>query len=203
MKTYAPLKGFAENPDFQIQKAAALRSLTDEIIDPPIVGLIRRLNQLSCIFTLQSCFGHFLHSGQSDSHNLEPLPSTGIVSGVDYRIAYMAFCLQNSPEGKSLFEAFSDIPSIDPENIQFCCAEWFWRKQVNSYALQVEPDRFRDRDRVRVDYEEASHLETTRNKFFDKLDQSIGNMSAPKASPSRGKSLSGQTEMKRSIKVKL
>jgi len=176
LKTYAPLKGFAENPDFQIQKTAALRSLADEMIDPPIAGLIRRLNQLPCIFTLQSCFGHFLHSGQSDPHNLEPLPSTGIESGVAYRIAYIAFCLENSPEGKSLFEAFRDIPSMDPENIQFCCAEWFWRKQVNSYALQVEPDRFRDRDRVKIDYEEAMHLETTRNRFFIELDQVIENV---------------------------
>ena len=174
MKTYAPLKEFAENPGFQIQKEAALKNLTDEIIDPPIAGLIRRLNQLPCMFTLQSCFGHFLHSGQGDPHSLEPLPSTGIVSGVDYRIAYIAFCLQNSPEGKSLFQAFSDLPSMDPENIQFCCAEWFWRKQVNSYVLQVEPDRFRDRDRVRIDYQEALRIEKVRNKFFAALDQLTG-----------------------------
>ena len=173
LKTYIPLKEFTENPDFQIQKTAALMNLTDEMIDPPIVSLVRRFNQLPFLFTLQSCFGHFLYSGQSDPHNLEPLASKEIESGVDYRIAYMAFCLENSPEGKSLFEAFGDIPSIDPENIQFCCAEWFWRKQVNSYALQVEPERFRDKDRVEIEYQEAVRIEKVRNEFFAALGQLI------------------------------
>ena len=40
---------------------------------------------------------------------------------------------------KRLFNALKEITIIDPENVQFCCAEWFWKRQVNSYALQVEP----------------------------------------------------------------
>ncbi len=39
------------------------------------------------------------------------------------------------------FHDLRQIPAIDPEYIQFGCAEWFWEAQVNSYALQVEPMR--------------------------------------------------------------
>lgn len=65
----------------------------------------------------------------------------------------------------------NEITAIDPENIQFCCAEWFWKRQVNSYALQVEPDRFKYKDRVILDYREALHIEKIRNEFFVQLQE--------------------------------
>ena len=68
-----------------------------------------------------------------------------------------------------MYEELKGIPDIDPQNIQFCCAEWFWQKQVNSYALQVEPDRFKDRDTAYLDYREAQLIETIRNEFFIQL----------------------------------
>ena len=60
--------------------------------------------------------------------------------------------------GKELFEALKEITAIDPENIQFCCAEWFWKRQVNSYVLQVEPDRFKHKDTAELDFKEACIL---------------------------------------------
>ena len=66
-------------------------------------------------------------------------------------------------------EALKEITVIDTENIQFCCAEWFWKRQVNSYALQVESERFKYQDRAKLDYKEALHIEKIRNTFFVQL----------------------------------
>jgi hypothetical protein len=88
---------------------------------------------------------------------------------VEYKIAYIAFCIENSDLGKMLFDALKKIANIDPENIQFCGAEWFWERQVNSYALQVEPDRFKFADKAILDYREALKIEKIRNEFFVRL----------------------------------
>ena len=58
---------------------------------------------------------------------------------------------------------------MDPENVQFCCADWFWKRQVNSYALQVEPDRFKYNDEAILDHKEALHIEKIRDVFFQRL----------------------------------
>jgi len=71
--------------------------------------------------------------------------------------------------GRGLLEALNEITAIDPKNIQFCCAEWFWKRQVNSYALQVQPDRFKQKDSARLDYGEALQIEKIRNEFFIQL----------------------------------
>ncbi len=68
-----------------------------------------------------------------------------------------------------MFQQLKDIPSIDPEYVQFGCAEWFWERHVNSYALQVEPIRHMTKDRLSVDYREALHIEKIRDKFFTNL----------------------------------
>ena len=169
METFIELKEFEENPHYREQKKETLSDLTDDMIDRPVIGLINGLNRLPCCFTLQSCYGHFVHSGAKDIHNLEPLPIKDTITKVEYRIAYIAFCIENSPSGKGLFEAFKKITAIDPENVQFCCADWFWERQVNSYALQVEPDRFKRMDRAMLDYREALYIEKIRNEFFVRL----------------------------------
>ena len=58
------------------------------------------------------------------------------------------------------------VPLIEPEYIQFGCAEWFWEQQVNSFVLQVEPKRFMDKDRLNIDYKEALYVEKIRNQFL-------------------------------------
>jgi hypothetical protein len=71
--------------------------------------------------------------------------------------------------GRGLFAALKEITAIDPENVQFCYAEWFWKRQVNSYALQVKPDRFKHQDTAIIDFKEALHIEKIRNEFFIRL----------------------------------
>lgn len=81
----------------------------------------------------------------------------------------MAFCLENSDLGRLFFNDLKGIADRDPEHIQFCCAEWFWERQINSYALQVEPDRFKSEDKAILDYKEALLIEKIRNEFFIQL----------------------------------
>jgi hypothetical protein len=158
-----------DNPLYPVQKREALDGLTDECIDMPIRDLVKGFNRLPYCFTLQCCYGHFVYSGQQDPCDIEPLPTGATIGKVRYRIAYMAFCIENSAEGRSLFESLKAIPAVDPENVQFGCAQWFWNRQVNSYVLQVEPDRFKREDTAIIDFNEALHIETIRNECFSSL----------------------------------
>ncbi|MBC2710129.1 MAG: hypothetical protein HGJ94_03735 [Desulfosarcina sp.] len=176
METYTETKELVENPHYQAQRQKILADLSDDMIDVPIIELINAFNNLPHCFTLQSCYGHFIYYGQNDSHNLEPLPITNTIDKVEYRIAYIAFCIENSASGRGLIETLKEITAIDQKNIQFCCAEWFWKRQVNSYALQVEPDRFKTKDRTMLDYKEALHIEKIRNEFFVRLDGLLENV---------------------------
>jgi hypothetical protein len=169
LETFTDLKGFKENPHFQVQKLKSLGNLTDDMIDMPIIDLINGFNKLPYCFTLQSCYGHFVYCGQNDIHNLEPLPATGAMGKIEYRIAYIAFCLENSSAGMELHRDLKEVTEIDPENIQLCCAEWFWNRQINSYALQVEPDRFKHKDTAVIDFREALRIEKIRNTVFTRL----------------------------------
>jgi hypothetical protein len=169
LETFTNLKDFVDNPYFHDQRKEYLSKLDIKSIDAPIVKLISGFAKLDSCFTLQSCYGHFLYNSQKNLYNIEPLPASNSISNVEYKIAYIALCIENSKQGKFIFQHFRDIPSIDPEYVQFGCAEWFWERQVNSYALQVEPKRHMTKDRLSVDYWEAIHIEKVRNKFFTQL----------------------------------
>jgi len=173
LETFSEPKEFVDNALYQAQRRKRLNCLSESSIDAPIIGLINGFNKLLYCFTLQSCYGHFLYSGQKDSHNLDPLPVTKTIDRVEYRIAYIAFCIENSNLGRMLIKALKGITDIDPENIQFCCAEWFWKRQVNSYALQVEPDRFKQKDKAVLDHKEALKIEKIRNEFFVQLNETL------------------------------
>lgn len=175
METFTELKELAENPYYQVQRKRSIDDLTDEMIDAPIIDLVNDVNKLPYCFTLQSCYGHFIYDDQQDSHNLQPLPVKDNIARVEYRIAYIAFCIENSLLGRELLGSFHKIIAIDPANIQFCCAEWFWERQVNSYALQVEPDRFKRKDTAILDYKEVLHVEKIRNEFFIRLHELFEN----------------------------
>jgi hypothetical protein len=175
LETFTELNELVKNPHYQEQKQKSLSGLTDAMIDIPIIELIKGLNKLPYCFTLQSCYGHFLYNGQKDLNNLDPLPVTNTIARVEYRIAYIAFCIENSLLGKKLFDASKEIMAINSENVQFCCAEWFWKRQVNSYALQVEPDRFKRKDTATLDYKEALHIEKIRNEFFIRIAELLEN----------------------------
>lgn len=178
METFTEVKPLVENPDYQDQRQKTLAGLGDERIDAPILDLIRGFNRWPHCFTIQSCYGHFVYSGQNDPHNLEPLPVTDAIERVQYRIAYICLCVENSASGIGLLEVLSQVVEIDPDNIQFCCAEWFWNRQVNSYALQVQPDRFKSKDTAMLGYREALAIEQVRNLFFKALEKSLAEPSA-------------------------
>lgn len=169
METYTEPKDLVENPQYQDQRRKNLAGLSDDMIDEPMIGLINALNKLPHCFTLQCCYGHFVYDSQKDPHNLEPLPVTDTISKVEYRIAYICFCVENSALGRGFLKILNGITDIDPENIQFCCAEWFWERHVNTYALQVEPDRFKHQDSAELEYMEALRIEKIRNEFYLKL----------------------------------
>lgn len=173
METFTKTQELTINPDFHKQRINSLKGIRYSEIDPPIVDLIKKISDLEYCFTLQSCFGHFLYKGQTNFRNTDPLPITKGIAQVDYRIAYLAFCISKSREGEILLEKLSKLPLIDPLYIQFGCAEWFWERQINSYVLQVEPDRFADKDKISVEYEEALLIEKARNKFFLNLEELI------------------------------
>jgi hypothetical protein len=160
VETFIEPKELIHNPHFQDQRKKSLAGLNNDMIDRPIVRIINGLNKLPYCFTIQCCYGHFLFNGQKNPHNLEPLPvATNTITKVEYRIAYIAFCIENSESGRKLLVDIKELTVIDPENIQFCSAEWFWRRQVNTYALQIEPERFKHKDRAILDYREALKIE--------------------------------------------
>ena len=169
METFMPPRPLAANRHFEKQRRAALAALESARLDLPVSGLVEGLNGLDCCFTLQSCWGHFIYPGESDPRNLSPLPPPGRVDEVEYRIFYVALCIDNAPGGQTLLEELRRVAGIDPGFVQFGSADWFWTRQVNSYALQVMPKRFRDRDRARLKLAEARKVERLRATMFDRL----------------------------------
>lgn len=171
METFTEFKSLVKNPLFHQQREKSLNQLNIDTIDAPIKKIIKGFSNLPYCFTLQSCYGHFLYNDQKNPNNIEPLPSLDNISNIEYRIAYIALCIRNNEQGKMLLQELKKIPSIDPDYIQFGCADWFWKNQVNSYALQVEPERFKTKDKITVNFQEALHIEKVRNEFFRRLEK--------------------------------
>jgi hypothetical protein len=170
VETFASFRDPVVNPAFPGQRRQALSQLDLNAIDRPIVNLVRRFNELPYCFTLQSCWGHFVCPGQRNPRNLQVLIPGGPLDSVEYRIAYMALCVENNHEGISLLQDLGEVPAIDPDYIQFGCADWFWQRQVNSYALQVEPKQHQTKDMVRIGHGEALHVQTIRDRVFAALE---------------------------------
>ena len=169
METYVEAKSLIENPSFNKHRKMALGGLSFDVIDKPIVEIVKKITSISYCFTLQSCYGHFLYVGQNDPHNLEPVSLNAQDQDVEYRIAYLAICVENNTRGRELLEDISKIPSIDQTNIQYGSAEWFWERQINSFVVQVEPERFKWQDRCVVGYTEAIKLEEVRSLFWQEI----------------------------------
>ena len=173
METFTEFKPLVDNPYFLQQREKALNQLDINTIDAPIKEIIKDFSNLPYCFTLQSCYGHFLYNDQKNPKNIESLPESDNISKVEYRISYIALCIQNNEQGRMLLQKLKKIPAIDPEYIQFGCADWFWKRQVNSYALQVEPQRYKKEDKITVNFQEALHIEKVRNKFFRRIEKII------------------------------
>ncbi len=172
METFEQPRDLVDNPHFESDRQVVLSNLARARIDAPIRGIIAGFAGLSYCFTLQSCYGHFVHAEQSHPENLEPLPAHD-VGAVRYRIGYVAFCIENSTPGRRLLAALKKVPAIDPDFIQFGSPSWFWERHLNSYALQVEPSRFLHRDEANIEYQEALHVQHVRGLFFAGLGQLI------------------------------
>jgi hypothetical protein len=168
METFTLPKEFVENPLFNHERRETLSTLEINDIDEPIADIVERFNKLSFCFTLQCCYGHFLYDSQQDPNNLNALTpyDPGMIR---YRIAYMAFCIENSSDGKAFYKALAKIEEIDRDYIQFGSADWFWERNFNSFVLQVEPTRFRNEDQALLEWKEAVHIEKIRPIIFDKL----------------------------------
>jgi hypothetical protein len=168
METFAQPRQFVDNPRFVRERDQALSRLALEEIDAPIREIIAGLAELPYCFTLQSCYGHFVYAAQPERHNLGPVPDHD-VGPIEYRIAYLALCIENSERGERFRAALAQIPEIDPEYVQFGSPGWFWQRHVNSYALQVEPARFSNQDVAIIEYQEALHVQEVRDRFFDRI----------------------------------
>jgi hypothetical protein len=168
LETFTEPRQFVENPRFSKDRHDTLATLDLRTIDEPIVDIIDGFSAVSHCFTLQSCYGHFLYSAEQDIHSLDPVPpkDTGYIR---YRLAYIVFCIENSPSGVAFRNSLAKVPELDPDYIQFGSAEWFWKRHVNSFALQLEPARFKRKDEAILDYKEALHVQQQRGLFFSKL----------------------------------
>ena len=172
METFAKAREFVDNPRYEIERNRVTRTLSLESIDAPIRTIVASFAELTYCFTLQSCFGHFIHADQPEPDNLEPLPEHD-VGNVTYRIAYFALCLRDSAQGRLLLSNLAEFPSIDPEYVQFGSPEWFWQRHLSSYALQVEPARFANQDEAIIEHQEALHVQQVRGRFFARLTELV------------------------------
>ena len=169
MQTFVEFRPMVVDPSYNDRRKKYLNELNIDELDAPIAGLIDDLRRVPFCFTIQSCFGHFLYSGQTDLNDVEPLPSTSTIQSVEYRIAYIAICLENNHSGREFLHILKQLPELDHQYIQFGCAEWFWERNQNSYVLQIESAEGRFKDSCTIDFEEARHIETVRNKFYNRL----------------------------------
>jgi len=88
-------------------------------------------------------------------------------------------CVENSGSGQEFLRWLNQLTEIDPNYIQFGCAEWFWERSQNSYLLQVEPVEHMFEDECSIDFQEALHIEKVRNMFYDSLMMLVSNINRP------------------------
>ena len=168
METFTQARELVETDGYAKARTEAIAALDLSAVDGPIVDIVEGFAALPHCFTLQCCYGHFICGPEQDSHSLEPISSDS-PGPVRYRIAYVAFCLEYSDGGRTLLRSLAKLPSIDPEYIQFGSADWFWERQANSYALQVEPEAHMLKDEAILEVREALHTQGTRDRFFEEL----------------------------------
>lgn len=125
METFSLAKEIIPNPNFTKQRQKALENIDYQDIDQPIVNIIKQINALPFCFTLQCCYGHFLHEAQQNEHNLDPIPKSSDIKEIEYRIAYLAICIDGNKNGRELLNKLQELLNIDSQNIQFGGAEWF------------------------------------------------------------------------------
>jgi hypothetical protein len=173
VETFAEEREFVDYRGFATSRERVVSSLAPASLDRPIVDVVLGFAKLPHCFTLQSCFGHFVYDGQPDIGSLRALPEHD-VGDVTWRIAYLALCIEQSEAGARLRDALAGLTATDPEYVQFGSPGWFWEQHPNSYALQVEPGRFRLKDQAVIPYNEALHVQGVRDEFFARLRRVLG-----------------------------
>jgi len=168
METFNEAREFVKNAHYDDARHESLAVLKAASIDKPIVDIIAGFATLPHCFTLQCCSGHFIHTSEQNPHTIEPIPP-GHSGMVRYRIAYIAFCIENSARGKTFRHSLSQVPAVAPGYVQFGSADWFWKSQVNSYALQVMPDAHQCKDETILDTSEALKTKESRGLFFREM----------------------------------
>jgi len=180
METFAGPKPFVDNHEYEKNRSITLETLRSLIstgkIDPPVVELLKLFSQVPHCYTIQGCSGHFVHERQPDAYTTERLaPYRGIVHTVHYRLAYIAFVLEKSKNGSVLCRDLRTLASRNSGYIQFGSAGWFWEQSVNSYQIQVAPEREKHKDCFWVTYKEALLLEKVRDFLIRELEVIAGN----------------------------
>ncbi len=165
METFTKPRPLEDNSDFARQRATALVGLEGASIDEPLRELIADLNRLPYCFTLQCCWGHFLVPGETDELTLAAPPARGMAE-LDYKLAYVALCVSDDDIGRSFRDDIAGLVDAEPRFVQFGSADWFWERQVNSYAIQVAPRKKRKRDRMTLDGKQARLLSHARTRMF-------------------------------------
>lgn len=150
---------------YEQDRRDALSALDLASIDAPIMDIVAGFTALPHCFTLQSCYGHFVCGPEQSVDNLEPIvvDCCGVVT---YRIAYLAWCIENGRRGRAFRDALASVPEVAPGYIQFGSADWFWDLWVNSYLLRVEPCAYRLKDQAGLEPAEALRTQEARRLFF-------------------------------------
>ena len=170
METITEPRPLVENARYADERRTALDALDLAAVDDPIIDIVEAFELLPHCFTLQCCYGHFVTAPRQDERNLAAIPD-GHSGSVRYRIAYVAFCMENGERGRAFLDKLSRIPDADPAYIQFGSAGWFWDQWVNSYVLQVVPAAHRFKDQAALAAGEAVHTQRVRDAFFAELRQ--------------------------------
>lgn len=168
METFGEPRDFVKNERYAQARKDALAALDMGAIDAPIVDIVAGFAKLPHCFTLQCCYGHFVCAPEQYPHRLDPIPR-GYSGPMRYRIAYIAFCLEDSHRGRALRDSLARMVEISPDYVQFGSADWFWKQWVNSYALQVEPTAHQYKDEAILEPAEAFQTQRVRNHFFREL----------------------------------
>jgi len=99
---------FVENARYSQERQDTLAALALGSIDEPLMDLVSGFATLSHCFTLQCCYGHFVWKSAKAPHTLERIPSN-VVGPVTYRIAYVAFCIESSRQGRDLRQVLAQL----------------------------------------------------------------------------------------------
>lgn len=168
-----------DNQGYEKNRFAALETLRNLIargrIDPPLVELHELFSRVPHGYTIQSCFGHFVHEWEPDEDTTASLaPYNGMVQTVFYRIAIIAFVLEKSKKESMLCHDNRTLTVKCPEYIQFGSAGWFWVLSVKSCQIQVAPEQEKQIDCFWVTYKEALLLENFRDVLIRELAATTG-----------------------------